>query len=494
MKVFSNSFWDTYGADTTLISWIFLRGLALIYFSAFASMSVQIEGLVGENGILPAVSKLAFIEQVYLQQKFWQMPTIFWLNTSDLMLSSVCYAGMVAASLVLFNIFTRAALIICYILYLSIVEVGQDFTQFQWDVFLLEIGFLAILLTWGSGIVIFLFRWLLARFMFMGGLVKIASGDPSWANLTALNFHYETQPIPTPFAYYAYHLPTWFHKTCVGGVFLIELLVPFFVFLPKRFRLLSCGCFILLQSGIILTGNYTFFNLLTILLCLFLLQDKDIAKMIPISLATTIQQKNPVPSTAANAGAGLWASMVMLICVSQIWLYHFNSPIYEPLKVLLRTTSTFALVNNYGPFAVMTTERNEIIVQGSDDGLNWSEYQFKYKPGKLNRELGWNIPHQPRLDWQMWFEALNLSRKSVWFDNFLVKLMEGSPAVTSLLEENPFPDKPPRYIRAIAFRYTYTLPEQADNNDQIWRRFNSRLYSPIMSFEKLSNLSSSRNW
>lgn len=447
-------------------------------------MSLQIEGLVGENGILPLVSKLALIEQFYQQQKFWQLPTVFWLNASDLMLKSVCYAGMIASALVLFNIYTRASLIICYVLYLSIVEAGQDFTHFQWDVFLLEIGFLAILVTWGSGIIILLFRWLLARFMFMGGVVKLASGDPSWANLTALNFHYETQPIPTALAYYAHHLPAWFNKLCVGGVFFIELLLPIFVFLPRRFRLFACVAFVVLQSGIILTGNYTFFNLLTILLCLFLLQDKDIIKLIPNTLIAGIKKQNPVAGMTANTCASVWASIVLLVCVSQIFLYHFKSPVFEPLKILMRTASRFSLVNNYGPFAVMTKTRHEIIVQGSNDALNWSDYQFKYKPGQLNKELGWNIPHQPRLDWQMWFEALDLTRKSIWFDNLLIKLLEGSPQVNSLLGATPFLDKPPRYIRAIVYRYAYTSQEQRIKNGQVWKRGSYRIYSSVKTLGK----------
>ena len=486
MKAFSKPIWDVYREESVLISWLFLRGLALIYFSAFASMSGQIEGLVGENGILPVASKLELIEQFYQQQKFWQMPTIFWLDASDLMLKSICYAGMVISSLVLFNIFTRAGLIICYALYLSIVEAGQDFTHFQWDVFLLEIGFLAILLSWGSGIIILLFRWLLARFMFMGGVVKLASGDPSWANLTALSFHYETQPLPSAIAYYAHHLPMWFHKVCVGGVFVIELLVPLFVFLPRRFRLFACAAFVMLQSCIILTGNYTFFNLLTILLCLFLLQDKDVIKIIPTNLISRIQKKNSVPGTTANLCAGAWSVVVMLVCVSQIWLYHFNRPTFEPLKTLLRTTSRFSLVSNYGPFAVMTTARHEIIVQGSNDAFNWLDYQFKYKPGNIKRELGWNIPHQPRLDWQMWFEALDSSRKSVWFDNFLIKLLEGSPQLVALLGTNPFAEKPPRYIRAIVYRYAYTSQEQRNNSGQIWQRREQRVYSTVMTLDHQS--------
>ncbi|NOR81030.1 MAG: lipase maturation factor family protein, partial [Methyloprofundus sp.] len=423
MKLFSKAFWRRDSSNFILVSWVFLRGLALIYFFAFASMSVQIEGLIGANGILPVIRKLELIEHFYQGQRFWHMPTIFWINASDTMLSSVCYAGMAIACLLLLNIFTRASLIVCYFLYLSIVEVGQDFTHFQWDVFLLEIGFLAIFLTWGTGIIILLFHWLLARFMFMGGVVKIASGDPNWANLSALNFHYETQPIPTPIAYYAFHLPAWLHKVCVGGVFFIELIVPFFVFLPRRFRLFACSAFILLQGSIILTGNYTFFNLLVILLCLFLLEDQDIAKILPERLISRIQQKKPVPGYIALTCAGLWAGLTILICITQIWLYHAHMPLFSPLKSLLRTVSTFSLINNYGPFAVMTTQRNEIIVQGSNDGQYWVDYEFKYKPGKLNNELGWNIPHQPRLDWQMWFAALGTPRKDAWFDSFQDKLL-----------------------------------------------------------------------
>ena len=484
MKLFSKTFWSHYGADSILLSWVFLRGLALIYFFAFASMSVQIEGLVGVNGLLPVSSKLALIEHFYQEQKIWQLPTIFWINASDTMLSFVCYAGMATAILLLLNIFTRASLIVCYFLYLSCVKAGQDFMYFQWDAFLLEIGFLAIFLTWGSGIIILLFRWLLARFMFMGGVVKIASGDPAWANLSALNFHYETQPLPSPLAYYVFHLPTWVHKISVGGVFFIELVVPFFVFLPRPFRLFACYAFILLQGSIILTGNYGVFNLLVILLCLFLLQDRDIEKIVPQRLILFIHQKKPAMGYIAHASAGLMASLVILICATQIWLYHAHMPLFSPLKSLLRTTSTFSLVNNYGPFAVMTTRRNEIIVQGSNDGQHWLDYEFKYKPGKLSRELGWNIPHQPRLDWQMWFAALAPPRKGSWFDSFLNQLLNGSPQVLSLLDENPFPDKPPVYVRALLYHYSYTSMEQRDSNEQIWQRQYIGVYWPVRSLRR----------
>ena len=312
--------------------------------------------------------------------------------------------------------------------------------------------------------------------------MKIASGDPSWANLTALNFHYETQPLPSPIAYYVHHLPEWFHKICAGGVFVIELVVPFFIFLPKRFRIFACYSFIMLQTGIILTGNYTFFNIITILLCLFLLEDRDLANILPKRLISFIQQKKSEPGRVANTFAGLWAGLVMLICVSQIWIYHVSMPTFQPLKLMLRTISTYSLVNNYGPFSVMTTRRNEIIVQGSNDGRHWLDYHFKYKPGKLNRELSWNIPHQPRLDWQMWFTALSSPRKDSWFEKFLIKLQKGSPQVLALLDENPFPDKAPNYIRAMQYRYIYNSQENRDVTGLLWQRQEGRVYRESVRF------------
>lgn len=478
MKILSNAFWNRYGRNYGLINWLFLRGLAVVYFAAFASMAVQIDGLIGANGILQLSAKLESIAQIFPEQKFWRMPTLFWFDASDAMLRWACYAGMAAAVLLLCNLSPRLALIACYVLYLSLVAAGQDFMLFQWDAFLLEIGALALFLTWGSGIVILLFRWLLARFMFMGGVVKLASGDPTWANFTALNYHYETQPLPTPVAYYAYHLPAWFHKLCVGGVFVIELIVPFFVFLPRPFRLMAFASFVLLQGCILLTGNYNFFNLLVILLCLFLLEDRDISTLLPQHLVSRIQRRQPFAGTVANTCAGLWGILVLSVCAGHIWLYHAKSPLKEPFNTLVGTTAILSLVNNYGPFAVMTTRRDEIIVQGSKDGMQWRDYQFKYKPGRPNKALGWNIPHQPRLDWQMWFAALAPPRVGSWFDRFLKKLLQGSPQVLALLAENPFPEQPPKYIRAMLYRYGYTSLQQRRLSGNIWQRRLERIYWP----------------
>ena len=467
-----------YDSTHYLVSWVFLRGLALIYFSAFASMAVQIQGLIGENGILPIQLKLTEITRIFPNGKFSLFPTVFWFDASDQALTAVCFAGMAASVLLLLAIFDRIALILCYCLYLSITVAGQDFTAFQWDTFLLEAGFLGIFLTWGSEIIVFLYRFLIARFMFMGGVVKLASGDPSWSNLTALSYHYLTQPLPSPLAYYAYYLPQWFNKICVAGVLFIEIIVPFFVFLPRRFRLFAAWSFIVLQSGIILTGNYNFFNLLTILLCLFLFDDEDFEKRLPAKLISAIRQKRPNPGFIATIAAALWMCVIFLTCATYIWIYNAKQRPVAPLNSLVQITSVFSLINNYGPFAVMTTERPEIIVQGSMDGRNWQTYQFKYKPGNLDQKLSWNIPHQPRLDWQMWFAALDTPAQNPWFARFMLKLLEGSPQVLSLLADNPFPEKPPVYVRALIYRYFYTIPEQRAETGQIWQRKYLGVYWP----------------
>ena len=467
-----------YDSTHYLVSWVFLRGLALIYFSAFASMASQILGLIGENGILPIHSKLTKIAHIFPDSQYSVFPTVFWLDASDQALMIVCFVGMAAAVLLLLAIFERIALILCYSLYLSISVAGQDFTAFQWDIFLLEAGFLGIFLTWGSEIIVFLYRFLIARFMFMGGVVKLASGDPSWSNLTALSYHYQTQPLPSPLAYYGYYLPQWFNKFCVAGVFIIEIIVPFFVFLPRRFRLFAAWNFIILQSSIILTGNYNFFNLLTILLCLFLFDDEDFEKRIPAQLVSAIRLKRPQPGFIAYSAAVLWLCLTFLICVTHIWIYHAQQKPAAPLNAFVQVTSAFSLINNYGPFSIMTTKRPEITVQGSMDGRNWQTYQFKYKPVNLDQKLGWNIPHQPRLDWQMWFAALEKPATDSWFPRFMLKLQEGSPPVLSLLAYNPFPGKPPTYVRALLYRYFYTTPEQRAATGQIWQREYLGVYWP----------------
>lgn len=464
--------------DNVLVGWLFLRGLALIYFAAFASMAVQIEGLIGVNGILPIQAKLTALAQYFPQIKYYDFPTLFWLDASDAALRGACFIGLFCSVLLLFSVFIRAALILCYLLYLSITVAGQEFTAFQWDALLLEAGFMGLILTWGSVFSIYGFRWLIARFMLMAGIVKLASGDPAWWNLTALDFHFQTQPLPSPLAYYAFFLPAWFHQACVAVVFAIELIIPFFALLTRPFRLIAAWSFILLQCSIMLTGSFNFFNLLTVLLCLFLFDDRDIENMMPGKLVSSIRQKRPHPGRVAEGIAVGWLCLVVLVNAGYIWLYQTRQPIMQPFSTVLALTSTFSLVNNYGPFSIMTTERKEIIVQGSSDGINWRTYRFNYKPGDLDKPLTWNIPHQPRLDWQMWFAALRQPAMDSWFVKFMLKLQAGSPQVLSLLADNPFPERPPLYLRAVLFRYYFAPPQQRAETGRIWQRHYLGQYWP----------------
>lgn len=456
------------------MAWLFLRGLALIYLAAFASLAVQIEGLVGADGILPVQSFLAGQGALLGDGKYWKLPTLFWLNASDTALLAACYGGMAAALVLLLNRWNTPALIACFLLYLSLANVGQVFTNFQWDALLLETGFLALFLAGRSRWIVFLYRLLIARFMFMGGVVKIASGDPAWTTLTALKFHYETQPLPTPLAYYAHWLPGWFQVACVAATLVIELAVPFLVFAPRPLRLFAAGSFIALQTGIMLTGNFNFFNLTTVLLCLFLFEDRDLARLLPPRRQARLAFSVAPPHPWASRLSGAWAAAVMATLAGYFWLQATGRYPAAPLRGLLATTSAFSVVNNYGPFAVVTTARQEIVVEASTDGKHWREYSFKYKPDSPAKPLGWNIPHQPRLDWQLWFAALPdpLPRHEEWFGRFLQKLRSGSPPVLALLAYNPFPDRPPAFVRASLYRYAYTRPEERARTAQVWRREN----------------------
>jgi len=464
--------------EYALVSWAFLRIIALIFLIAFASLSVQITGLAGPDGLLPAGAYLARAHAALGNRAYWQFPTIFWFDASDFALMGACTLGMVLSVAVFLNVMVRAGLLLCYVLYLSLVYAGQDFLSFQWDLFLLESGFLALFLTHGSRIVIWLYRWLLFRFMFMGGVVKLASGDPSWWNLTALKYHFETQPLPSPLAWYAHQLPDLLLRVATGAVFVIELVVPFFVFLPRLPRLVAAAGFLLLQGVIMLTGNFNFFNVLTIALCIFLLEDQDMRRLLPARLAARIVRHAPCPGRKAHAAAGLMAAVVVSACGALLWLTNTQQRPVQPFDGLIALTSTLGIVNGYGPFAIVTTERNEIILEGSEDGQVWLPYEFHYKPGDLGKPLTWNIPHQPRLDWQMWFAALNHARALPWLPNLMTKLRENSQTALSLLKHNPFPKQPPRYLRASLYRYAFAPPRTRAATDEIWRRRYLGLYLP----------------
>ena len=464
---------------------VFLFLLGLVYLLAFGSLWIQIEGLVGEAGILPAELYLKGAETHWGAQRFWQVPTLLWLNAGDEFLYTVCLLGAGASLMVMVNFFTGWALLMAWIFYLSIFNVAQPFLGFQWDTLLLETGFLSLfLVSWRGNInepesspswfIIFLLRLLLFRVVFSSGVVKLLSQDPTWADLTALYYHYETQPLPTWVGWYTHQLPQGFQEFSVVCVFVIQLGVVFLIFGPRRIRYIGCAALVFFDVLIILTGNYGFFNLLTIALCLLLLDDSVFSRWL-----STKGEKSKVSVFVIQKKSllkvGLLGVCIMLYAVPLLTTNHPSIYVY-----ISKAIRPFHIFNSYGLFAVMTTSRPEIIILGSDDRENWFPYEFKWKPGNVEKKPKFVAPHQPRLDWQMWFAALSNYERNPWLIQFMTRLLQGSPVVIALLENNPFPDTPPRYLQAVIYEYQFTNSEIRNRDNSWWTRKLLRPYTPIL--------------
>ena len=462
-----------------IASWLFLRTLGAVYLVAFASFALQAASLIGSHGISPVAEFLHSLREYY-GAVYWQVPTVFWLNAGDGMIKAVGIAGICLSILLFLGVRWRILRVALFVLYLSLVTAGQEFMGYQWDALLLEAGFLAILLG-SSPVIPWLYRWLLFRLVFLSGVVKLASGDPSWRHFTALPVHYETQPLPTPLAWYMYQLPAWFQRGSVGFVFFVELVVPFLIFAPRRIRFLAARAIIVLQVLILLTGNYAFFNVLTIGFCLFLVDDAFFSRVLPKSVrrlassATTYERLH----MWSRAVCGAFAALALFVGGFQV--ARAFGVRWSVADVAIRSVSPFEIINSYGLFAVMTTTRPEIVIEGSNDGVTWLPYEFKYKPGDLARRPAWVAPHQPRLDWQMWFAALGDYQSDPWIIRFMARLLQGSPEVLRLLGRNPFPGGPPHYVRAMLYQYRFTSPAERKSTGAWWNRELKAVYVPTVS-------------
>ncbi|MBV8894922.1 MAG: lipase maturation factor family protein, partial [Acidobacteriaceae bacterium] len=424
--------------------------------------------LFGARGIVPIARVLPAIRSELGAAAFYQIPTLFWLNSSNAALVWSCIAGCVSALLLLAGAFSRGAAMLCYILYLSIVVSGQPFTSFQWDALLLEAGFLAFFA--GTPLLVWAYRFLLFRLMFESGVVKYLSGDPNWRNLHALRFHFMTQPLPNPIAYYAFRLPPWALDAITALTLAIELIAPFLLFCPRRLRHIGVGLLMILQLAIILTGNYAFFNLLSLALCLWGFDDRTFAPLARI-LTKTIPRLAFVPASFSlilRTASNILLAFVILLGGLQL-LEMFTPAAARLARPAFAFIQPFEIVNPYGLFATMTTTRPELTIEGSNDQVGWREYSFRYKPGELHRGLPQIAPYQPRLDWQMWFAALGDIQENRWVDNLLYRILTGEPSVTTLLDSPPFPT-PPRYIRVLIYDYNFTTPSERARTGAVWKR------------------------
>jgi len=489
-----------------LTRWLFVRWIGVVYLLAFGSLLPQITGLYGHEGILPLQAALTSL-RANGSESFLSSPSIFWLNATDPMLVGVCLTGCLLALFVIFGLFPAGCLFILWFLYLSITSVGFVFMSFQWDIFLLEVGLLAVFfapwrfLEWRAGspeisrLALWLLRLVLFKLMFLSGVVKILSGDETWRNLTALHFHYMTQPIPNPLSWYFDQLPMWFQRVSTALMFVVEFACPFLIFAGRWGRLMAFFGMAGLELLIMVTGNYNFFNFLSIGLCVLLLDDNILEpllkRVLPEKcLARLRPSEEPRPAGSVSIWTqrillGAWSSAIVVMSlfimtrmVQSVTLQSFGRFLFPVVRAVAPLNS----INSYGLFSVMTTTRPEIVIEGSADGLNWKEYKFKYKIQALDQMPPQVAPHQPRLDWQMWFAALAPNcRRTPWFMAFVQSLLKGSKAVTALLAENPFPDHPPRYIRALRYDYQFTNFEEKKVSGNWWKRSPQGFYCPAVS-------------
>jgi len=502
--------------DRLIPRWIFLRALGLIYFSAFYALAFQIRGLIGPDGILPAREFLDAVTRQLGSSRIWFAPTLLWFSCGNHMLMTICWLGMIASALVVLNVWPRANLLTCFVCFLSFVAAAQDFSGYQSDGMLLEAGFLAMFFAPAgfrpglgqasppSRASLFLLQWEWFRIYFESGVVKLASGDPQWRNFTAMDEYYQNGPLPTWIGWYVQHLPHGFHAFATGATLVLELGLVFMMFLPRRWRIL---CFFIVtawQIPVILTANYTFLNYLVLLLGVLLLDDRFIAKvvpepwrqaLVPSSPGTPVESSLPtaVSAPVANTKAinPLTALRLALTTVMLTWIFYVTSvemvwmlsPRLPLWRAPVAALEPFRIANRYGLFAVMTRGRYEIEFQGSNDGEHWTTYPFLYKPQNPDERPRIYAPYQPRFDWNLWFASLGSWRENVIVPSTEERLLAGAPDVLALFAGNPFPQHPPKQVRAMIWQYWFTSLAEKRATGMWWRREIIGLYAPVLERE-----------
>lgn len=511
------SWLDSHRGRYTVVRWLFPRLLALIYLIAFWSWGAQYDGLVGENGILPVKDFLETVQAFEEREQktlFWQLPSVFHWHYSDAFAHGCLIACCLMAVLVIAGVAQGPLLALLWLGYLSFATTGGIFMGYQWDALLLEAGLLTVFLApwrlWagrnpgepprGS---VFLLHWLTFRLMFLSGYVKIAGGDLPWENMTALLYHYETQPLPNGLSWFAHHAPRWAHVAGCWIMYGIELGLPFAIFMGRWGRLLAATGFITLMVMISATGNYNFFDLLTGALAVTLLDDRWWPGR--LRRALRIDPEAPRPAWRRWTQWPALAAVVPVLLVTLLAADSFIAgrireqslklplALHEALDEPVFHTRSF---NAYGLFQDMTEERPEIVIEVSDDGALFLPLEFKYKPGDPKEAPRFVAPHQLRLDWQMWFAALypnyvpqrdaNPASPLHWFHRFLGGLLEHKKEVWDLVKQPPFPIEKIISVRTLRYRYHFTTPEERRLSGEWWRREWMGNFGPRVTLDDVS--------
>ena len=460
-----------------LTRFCFLRGIGFIYLMGFLNIINQYRALLGDRGLMSA---RRFANEV----PFRAAPSIFhWIPCSDRWIALFGWFGVVLATLATVGLSDAYGFplylftwILLWIIYQSFVNIGQTFYGFGWESILLETGFLTIFLGPSSVqapvILIWLLRWVLFRVMFGAGLIKLR-GDPCWRDLTCMYYHYETQPIPNPFSWYFHHLPKIVHKSGVLYNYFVELIVPFAFFLPVPFSTAAGLLTVLFQVILIFSGNLSWLNYLTLVLCIPCFDDAFLSSFTPLQLP--------------EAGPITIPYLIIIVLLTGLIAVLSIRPTLNLFSVGQRMNATFDslhLVNTYGAFGSIGKERNEVIIQGTDDdptdpAAHWQEYEFKGKPGNVGRRPCFMSPYHYRLDWQIWFAAMSSQFFNPWVITLVTRLLQGEPATLKLLAKNPFSESPPKFVRAELYRYRFTKPGESAKD--WWHRTRIANYLPPLS-------------
>jgi lipase maturation factor 1 len=524
--------------------WIFLRALGLIYLSAFYSLARQILGLIGPDGILPAGEYLQAIAQSAGHARFWYAPTLLWFSSGSHALMALSWVGIIASLLVVANILPRAALLICFVCFLSFVSAAGEFSGYQSDGMLLEAGFISLFVApvgirpglglgqpaMRAGVFLLLWEWF--RIYFESGVVKLGSGDPQWRNFTAMDEYYQNGPLPTWIGWYVQHLPHWFHVATAFSTLALELVIVWIWFLPRTWRIV-CFCIVTpWQIGVIATANYTFLNYLVLVLGFFLLDDRLLSRFVPRRIRERLlaewENESPADATSEVFGSQsllkqsdshvdpaastdverpslmdrgsqhslstqswrryLSSATLALTALALAWVFYSSTTLMiwmiwpgVPLpKAPVVALQPFRIADRYGLFAVMTRGRYEIEFQGSNDGQNWVPYPFRYKPQDPAKAPGIYAPYQPRFDWNLWFASLGDWRSNPMVPRTEERLLAGSRDVLALFASNPFPNQSPRQIRAVLWQYWFTSPSEKHAQGLWWKRQSLGLYAPTL--------------
>ena len=455
--------WFAPGAPYVRARWLWLRALGLIFFSAFYSLLFQIHGLIGPNGILPAREFLPALRQFTGWKAFWLAPTLLWISTSDAMLDVIVWVGIAASVAIVANVFPRIAIAVAGICFLSFIGAAQDFASYQSDGMLLEAALLSLFL--GSKkepptrAAVFMLQWEWFRIYFESGVVKILSGEQQWRDLTAMDKYYENGPLPTWIGWHVQQWPHSFHAFTAALTLVVELLVVWLLFFPKKSKLIAFCITTPLQIGIILTANYAFLNYLVLALGVWLLE----------SVAA--------PASDAGGRSGRRYTQAFVLPVLFITtVASFMAPNFPTVRLL----EPFRVANSYGLFAVMTRARYEIEFQGTRDGTHWVAYPFRYKPQDPMKPPGIYAPYQPRFEWNLWFASLGTWESNRWVLNTEARLLENEPSVLKLFAGNPFAAAPPTTVRAVQWQYWFTTREEHRRTGAWWRRELIGDYAPAV--------------